>query len=63
MLGVGLHSYGFMDKAFWALSAFVASQLVLMAIALLPPRFWSAAQRPAAPAAPAAPGTPAPRAG
>jgi ABC-type transport system involved in cytochrome c biogenesis permease subunit len=42
MLGVGLHSYGFMDKAFWALSAFVASQLVLMVFALLPARFWSA---------------------
>ncbi|HEY6006139.1 MAG TPA: cytochrome c biogenesis protein CcsA [Anaeromyxobacter sp.] len=38
MLGVGLHSYGFMDKAFWALSAFIASQLVLMGLALLPRR-------------------------
>ena len=34
MLGVGLHSYGFMDKAFWALSAFIASQLALMALRL-----------------------------
>lgn len=42
MLGVGLHSYGFMDKAFWALSAFIGSQLVIMAFALLPPRFWRA---------------------
>jgi ABC-type transport system involved in cytochrome c biogenesis permease subunit len=41
MLGVGLHSYGFMDKAFYALSAFVASQLVLMALCLLPRRFWA----------------------
>jgi hypothetical protein len=40
MLGVGLHSYGFMDKAFWALSAFIGSQLVLMAVALAPRRFW-----------------------
>ncbi len=40
MLGVGLHSYGFMDKAFWALSAFIASQLVLVALAMLPPHFW-----------------------
>jgi ABC-type transport system involved in cytochrome c biogenesis permease subunit len=39
MLGVGLHSYGFMDKAFWALSAFIATQLVLIAICLLPARF------------------------
>ena len=40
MLGVGLHSYGFMDKAFWALSAFCGSQLALMGLALLPRRFW-----------------------
>ena len=40
MLGVGLHSYGFMDKAFWALSAFIGTQLVLMGLALLPRRFW-----------------------
>jgi ABC-type transport system involved in cytochrome c biogenesis permease subunit len=43
MLGVGLHSYGFMDKAFWALSAFCASQLALVALALAPPRFWARA--------------------
>jgi ABC-type transport system involved in cytochrome c biogenesis permease subunit len=40
MLGVGLHSYGFMDKAFWALAGFSASQVLLMGVALLPPRFW-----------------------
>jgi ABC-type transport system involved in cytochrome c biogenesis permease subunit len=40
MLGVGLHSYGFMDKAFWALSAFIASQLLIMAFGLLPRQFW-----------------------
>jgi ABC-type transport system involved in cytochrome c biogenesis permease subunit len=40
MLGVGLHSYGFMDKAFWALSGFIASQLVLMGLCLAPRRFW-----------------------
>ncbi|MBI4370919.1 MAG: cytochrome c biogenesis protein CcsA [Elusimicrobia bacterium] len=42
MLGVGLHSYGFMDKAFWWLAAFVAGQLALMVLGLLPPRFWEA---------------------
>jgi ABC-type transport system involved in cytochrome c biogenesis permease subunit len=42
MLGVGLHSYGFMDKAFWALAAFIASQLALMAICLAPRQFWRA---------------------
>jgi len=39
MLGVGLHSYGFMDKAFWSLSAFIATQLVLIAICIAPARF------------------------
>jgi len=37
MLGVGLHSYGFMDAAFWWLSAFVVSQLAAIALALLRP--------------------------
>jgi ABC-type transport system involved in cytochrome c biogenesis permease subunit len=40
MLGVGLHSYGFMDQAFGPLLAFVASQLVIMGIGLLPLRYW-----------------------
>jgi ABC-type transport system involved in cytochrome c biogenesis permease subunit len=40
MLGIGLHSYGFMDQAFYWLSAFCALQLALMALGLLPPRFW-----------------------
>jgi hypothetical protein len=40
MLGVGLHSYGFMDKAFWALSAFIGVQFALMALCLLPRQFW-----------------------
>jgi ABC-type transport system involved in cytochrome c biogenesis permease subunit len=43
MLGVGLHSYGFMDKAFWALAGFDASQLALMLLALLPRQFWKPA--------------------
>jgi len=38
MLGVGLHSYGFMDSAAFYLAAFVASQLLIMALALAPPR-------------------------
>jgi ABC-type transport system involved in cytochrome c biogenesis permease subunit len=41
MLGIGLHSYGFMDKAFLWLSAFCALQLVLMLLGALPPRFWT----------------------
>jgi ABC-type transport system involved in cytochrome c biogenesis permease subunit len=38
MMGVGLHSYGFMDGAFFWLSAFWVSQLVLVAIGLFPVR-------------------------
>jgi ABC-type transport system involved in cytochrome c biogenesis permease subunit len=40
MLGVGLHSYGFMDKAFWALAAFIGTQLALIGVCLLAPGFW-----------------------
>ena len=40
MLGLGLHSYGFMDKAFWWLAAFTASQIALILLGLMPPRFW-----------------------
>jgi ABC-type transport system involved in cytochrome c biogenesis permease subunit len=50
MLGVGLHSYGFMDKAFWALAAFIGSQGALMALCLAPRQFWRG--RSAAPAEP-----------
>ncbi|MEQ1918755.1 MAG: cytochrome c biogenesis protein CcsA [Elusimicrobiota bacterium] len=41
MLGIGLHSYGFMDSAFWWLLAFSVSQLLQIMLAALPPRFWS----------------------
>ncbi|MEK7859419.1 MAG: cytochrome c biogenesis protein CcsA [Elusimicrobiota bacterium] len=40
MLGIGLHSYGFMDKAFYALAAFSAVELAVMAAGALPGRFW-----------------------
>ena len=40
MLGVGLHSYGFMDKAFPWLAAFMVSQLLLMALASIPTNRW-----------------------
>ena len=40
MLGVGLHSYGFTDAAFVALSTFVVSQLAIIAVGCLPPRLW-----------------------
>ena len=51
MLGVGLHSYGFMDRAFFALSAFIGSQLVLMAVCAAPPRFRREPRKPASLAA------------
>jgi hypothetical protein len=41
MLGVGLHSYGFMDAAFWWLIAFVISQVLLIVVALLPGPRWA----------------------
>jgi hypothetical protein len=40
MLGVGLHSYGFMEKAFPWLCGFVLSQLALMAVAAKPLDRW-----------------------
>ena len=36
MLGVGLHSYGFMDKAFNSLMGFILSQLAIIALAYVP---------------------------
>jgi hypothetical protein len=40
MLGIGLHSYGFMDSAFKWLVAFAVSQLALIGIAMMPVRMW-----------------------
>ena len=66
MLGIGLHSYGFMDAAFWWLISFVASQLAIIGLGLLPERFWasnldkSAAATPAGKPAPVAAGKPVP---
>jgi ABC-type transport system involved in cytochrome c biogenesis permease subunit len=46
MLGVGLHSYGFMSGAVFWLLVFVGSQLLLMGIGMLPFTWWrSFAQR------------------
>jgi ABC-type transport system involved in cytochrome c biogenesis permease subunit len=43
MLGVGLHSYGFMDAAFVALTVFVATQLALIALTYIPREKWRSA--------------------
>jgi ABC-type transport system involved in cytochrome c biogenesis permease subunit len=40
MLGIGLHSYGFMQKAFPWLVGFMLSQLALMTIAGIPLKYW-----------------------
>jgi hypothetical protein len=40
MLGVGLHSYGFMQKAFPWLVGFIVSQLALMCVAAMPLERW-----------------------
>ena len=47
MLGIGLHSYGFMDSAFPWLITFGASQLAFMMIGLLPPHLWRSQLEPA----------------
>jgi ABC-type transport system involved in cytochrome c biogenesis permease subunit len=44
MLGVGLHSYGFMDRAFGVLLAFIISQLAIISIGLVPEKFWRGIQ-------------------
>jgi len=44
MLGIGLHSYGFMDAAFKWLMLFNATQLCLIGLGLLPLRIWKSFQ-------------------
>ena len=40
MLGVGLHSYGFMDQAFGPLLGFMLSQLAIMGLGCVPLKYW-----------------------
>ena len=40
MLGVGLHSYGFMDQAFGVLLAFIVSQLAIICMGMVPQKYW-----------------------
>jgi len=44
MLGIGLHSYGFMAAAFKWLMLFVASQVALIVLGMLPPGLWKSFQ-------------------
>jgi ABC-type transport system involved in cytochrome c biogenesis permease subunit len=64
MLGVGLHSYGFMQKAFPWLVGFMISQLALMAVAAMPLEKWRSFRTASAPASDQSPQiSPAPSAG
>jgi ABC-type transport system involved in cytochrome c biogenesis permease subunit len=40
MLGIGLHSYGFMDAAFKWLMLFIGSQVAIIFLGLLPQKLW-----------------------
>ena len=44
MLGIGLHSYGFMDSAFFWLMSFVGSQILLILLGSLPRQYWRSPQ-------------------
>ena len=55
MLGVGLHSYGFMPSAFYWLIGFVASQLLIIGLAALPLENWRSFQPDVRPALPPTP--------
>ena len=64
MLGVGLHSYRFMQKAFPWLVGFMISQLALMAVAAMPLEKWRSFQTAWVPSRGEQPqGSPAPSAG
>lgn len=45
MLGVGLHSYGFMEKSFLWLMGFIASQFVLIGLGMIPLKYWRSFQK------------------
>ncbi len=50
MLGIGLHSYGFTDAAFKWLILFIATQVSLILLGLMPAKLWRSFQsRPSAP--------------
>jgi cytochrome c biogenesis factor len=41
MLGIGLHSYGFMDAAFVWLMIFIGTQVAVISLAAVPLRYWA----------------------
>ena len=44
MLGVGLHSYGFMDQAFGTLLVFIISQFAIIGAGMVPQKYWRGIQ-------------------
>jgi ABC-type transport system involved in cytochrome c biogenesis permease subunit len=44
MLGVGLHSYGFIDQAFGLLLGFIISQLAIIGVGMIPQKYWRGIQ-------------------
>jgi ABC-type transport system involved in cytochrome c biogenesis permease subunit len=51
MLGIGLHSYGFMDAAFKWLALFIVLQVCLIGLGSLPLSMWKSFRQGSAPAA------------
>ncbi len=58
MLGVGLHSYGFMEQALFWLLAFIVSQVVLIGFGMLPDKYWASFAKSAANLPPPVPPSP-----
>ncbi len=46
MLSIGLHSYGFMDEAFKWLMVFDVTQLIILAMGLVPIKYWRSFAKP-----------------
>jgi ABC-type transport system involved in cytochrome c biogenesis permease subunit len=55
MLGIGLHSYGFMDAAFKWLALYSGSQMIFIIMGMLPLRFWRSFKEPMPPGKPEEP--------
>jgi hypothetical protein len=51
-MGVGLHSYGFMESGFFWLTSFILVQFGLIALGLMPVRLWRSLSSPIANMAP-----------
>ncbi len=58
MLGIGLHSYGFMQKTFYALLTFVLSQAAIIAIGNIPFEKWRSFRKDGKPFPPEQPAIP-----